>query len=84
MSPKKILEVEKMKITVNGKEVVLEKELTVKELLLVQKVEMPEYVTVQVNDELVDKEDFETLVIRDGASVEFLYFMGGGCYELFK
>ncbi len=73
-----------MKITVNGKEVLLEKELTVKELLLVQKVEMPEYVTVQVNDELVDKEDFETLVIQDGASVEFLYFMGGGRYELFK
>ena len=73
-----------MKITVNGKEILLEKELTVKELLLVQKVEMPEYVTVQVKDELVDKEDFEILVIQDGASVEFLYFMGGGRYELFK
>ncbi len=67
-----------MTISVNGKKVSLENELTVKELLTVQKVEMPEYVTVQVNDELVDKEDFETLLIKDGDVVEFLYFMGGG------
>lgn len=47
-----------MKISVNGQDVVLEKELSVKELLNGQKVEMQEYVTVQVNDEIVDKEGF--------------------------
>ena len=67
-----------MEITVNGKKLVLEKEITVKELLQAQKVEMQEYVTVQINDEFVAKEDFETLTIKDGDTVEFLYFMGGG------
>ncbi len=68
-----------MKIQANGKEVVLEKELTVKELLSFQKVEMQDYVTVQINDEFVNRDDFETLLVKDGDTVEFLYFMGGGC-----
>lgn len=67
-----------MKITVNGNEVIVEKELTVDELLVVAKVEMPEYVTVQVNDELVERDDFATTLLQDGDAVEFLYFMGGG------
>lgn len=67
-----------MKVLINGKEVLLEKEITVKELLDVQNVEMKDYVTVQLNDEWVARENFETLVIREGDVVEFLYFMGGG------
>lgn len=67
-----------MEITVNGKKIHLEKEMTVKELLVTQKVEMPEYVTVQINDGLVDREDFENLVVKEGDEIEFLYFMGGG------
>ncbi len=67
-----------MKIHANGKEVLLEKELTVKELLGYQNVEMQDYVTVQINDGFVAREDFETLVVKDGDVVEFLYFMGGG------
>lgn len=67
-----------MKIKVNGKEVSLEKEITVKELLDIQKVEMQDYVTVQLNDELISREDFDTLKIKENDMVEFLYFMGGG------
>lgn len=67
-----------MKIKVNGNEVVLEREVAVKELLDIQKVQMPEYVTVQLNDEILLKENFETTIIKDGDVVEFLYFMGGG------
>lgn len=67
-----------MKIIVNGKEVQLEKELSVKELLVDQKVEMPDYVTVQINEEFILRDDFESLHVKDGDVVEFLYFMGGG------
>ncbi len=67
-----------MQIKVNGKDVVLDAEPSVKELLVLQQVEMPEYVTVQVNDELVAREDFETTYLKNGDIVEFLYFMGGG------
>jgi sulfur carrier protein len=67
-----------MTIYANGKSVSLEKPITVKELLAVQKVEMPEYVTVQINEEFVAREEFDTLAVKDGDRVEFLYFMGGG------
>lgn len=67
-----------MKIIVNGKDALLEKEVTVKELLEIQKVEMPDYVTVQINDEFIARGDFETLTVKNGDVVEFLYFMGGG------
>ncbi|HOQ36259.1 MAG TPA: sulfur carrier protein ThiS [Acetivibrio sp.] len=67
-----------MTIKINGKDVTLEKEVTVKELLEVQKVEMAEYVTVQINDEILDRKDFETLTVKEGDVVEFLYYMGGG------
>ncbi len=67
-----------MKIKVNGNVVELEKELSVKELLTAQNVEMHEYVTVQVNDEFVAKDDFEITIVKENDTVEFLYFMGGG------
>lgn len=70
-----------MKIKANGKEVILEKELSVKELLSFQNVEMQDYVTVQINDEFVNRDDFETLQVKDGDVIEFLYFMGGGAAE---
>lgn len=67
-----------MKIKANGKEVVLEKETSIKELLQVLKVEMPDYVTVQLNEELVDNEDFDKVKVKEGDSIDFIYFMGGG------
>ncbi|MFT8888422.1 MAG: sulfur carrier protein ThiS [Ethanoligenens sp.] len=67
-----------MKIQTNGQTVELEKELTVQELLQVQNVNMPEYVTVQINDNFIPRTDFETHVVKEGDAVEFLYFMGGG------
>lgn len=67
-----------MSITVNGEKVTLEKTFTVEELLTELKVEMAQYVTVQINDELIDRGEFDTLRVADGDTVEFLYFMGGG------
>jgi len=65
-------------VKVNGKDIIFEKEVSVNELLEVQKVEMKDYVTVQINDELMDRSDFEDIFVRNGDVVEFLYFMGGG------
>ena len=67
-----------MKITVNGKELVFEKVVTVSDMLKAQNVEMQEYVTVQINDDIIDREDFDTRTVKDNDVVEFLYFMGGG------
>lgn len=67
-----------MKLTVNGKELTIEKTINLKELLTVAKAEQPDYVTVELNGEFVDHSSFETTFVKDGDKVEFLYFMGGG------
>lgn len=67
-----------MKLTVAGEVKEIAGGTSVRRLIEQEKVETPEYVTVSVNDEFVDKKDFETFELKDGDSVEFLYFMGGG------
>lgn len=68
-----------MTITVAGNKKEYEKGLTVSKLIEVEDVENPLYVTVTINDDFVKSDAFETTVLKDGDSVEFLYFMGGGC-----
>lgn len=50
----------------------------VTELIEKENVDNPQYVTVTVNDEFVDRVAFDTTKLKDGDEVEFLYFMGGG------
>jgi sulfur carrier protein len=39
---------------------------------------MPDYVTVQINDEIIEHDQFALRVINAGDEIEFLYHMGGG------
>ena len=66
-----------MTITVAGEKKEVKDGLTLNELIADSNVEMPEYVTVSINDEFV--EDKDAAVLKEGDNVEFLYFMGGGC-----
>ncbi len=68
-----------MTITVAGEKKEYKDGLTLPELLEAENVEMPEYVTVSINEEFVESEKKQTTVLKDGDNVEFLYFMGGGC-----
>ena len=67
-----------MVITVAGNKKEVKDGLTVAQLVIDEKVETPEYVTVTINDEFVESGTCETTVLKDGDTVEFLYFMGGG------
>jgi sulfur carrier protein len=67
------------KIIVNGEEQKVQLPVTVSELIKQNKVFQPEMVSVQVNEEFVEREDFDTLQLNEGDSIDFLYFMGGGC-----
>ena len=40
--------------------------------------EAPEYVTIQLNQQFIRRDDFDTTVLHDGDVVDFLYYMGGG------
>lgn len=70
-----------MKITVAGETKEVKDGITIAELIGLEKVEMPEYVTVSVNEEFADKDNYATQVLKEGDTVEFLYFMGGGSYN---
>lgn len=67
-----------MKITVSGEQKEVKDGITVSELIEQEKVETPEYVSVSVNEEFVQRDSFDTLHLKEGDVVEFLYFMGGG------
>lgn len=67
-----------MNITVAGNKKEVAEGLTIAQLVIDEKVETPEYVTVTINDEFVESGAFESTVLKDGDVVEFLYFMGGG------
>ena len=67
-----------MKLTVNGKELTIEKSINLKDLLVIAKAKQPDYVTVELNGEFVDHSGLESTFVKDGDKMEFLYFMGGG------
>lgn len=68
-----------MTITVAGDKKEYKEGLTLNELIEAEQVETPEYVTVSINDDFVPSEERDSTVLKEGDSVEFLYFMGGGC-----
>lgn len=67
-----------MIISIAGEKKEYAEGITVTELIERENVDNPEYVTVTVNDEFVDREIFSATVLKEGDEVEFLYFMGGG------
>ena len=67
-----------MYIIVAGNRKEVKEGLTLSELMEQEQVEMPEYVTVSVNDEFVEIDAREAMVLKEDDQVEFLYFMGGG------
>lgn len=68
-----------MKITVAGNVKEYDEGITVEQLIEAEKVEMPLYVTVTINDDFVESAEQKTRQLKEGDVVEFLYFMGGGC-----
>lgn len=65
-------------ITVNGEKQEVNTPISIAELIKLNNVSQPEMVSVQVNEEFVDRTDFDNTKLNDGDSVDFLYFMGGG------
>ena len=67
------------KINVNGDVQEVELPLNVSKLIKLLLVENPEMVSVQVNEEFAEREDWDSIELKEGDKVDFLYFMGGGC-----
>lgn len=66
-----------IRITVNGKPVELESPLSVDRLL--DSVEVPpNYLAVEVNADVVPRERYGDVTVRDGDEVEVVTLVGGG------
>lgn len=65
-------------ITVNGDKQEVALPITVSELIKQNNVAQPDMVSVQINEEFVERDDYDTTTLSDGDAVDFLYFMGGG------
>ncbi|MCL5421401.1 MAG: sulfur carrier protein ThiS [Nitrospirae bacterium] len=65
-----------MKLKVNGEEYTTERD-TLGQLLKELDI-IPERVAVEVNLRIIKKKDFEYCRLKDGDSVEIVYFVGGG------
>ena len=65
-------------ILVNGKAQEVESPISLIDLIRNNKVEQPEMVSIQVNGEFVNRDDFNSTLLNNNDEVDFLYFMGGG------
>ena len=68
------------KIQVNGEAQEVQLPLSLSELIKHNNVQQPEMVSVQVNEDFVDRSEWDGIQIKEGDSVDFLYFMGGGSF----
>lgn len=62
---------------VNGKEYALKENRSLVELLRELKVD-PNRIVVEINYEIVNREDIEGRVLNEDDSIEIISFMGGG------
>lgn len=66
-----------LNITVNGTPTQIERAMPIDELL--RTVEVPKnYLAVEVNEEVVAKEDHSEVIVRDGDQIEVVTLVGGG------
>lgn len=66
-----------IKITVNGRSVELDTPMTVEQML--DRVDVPpNYLAVEVNAEVVPREEYTTHAIQNGDQIELVTLVGGG------
>ncbi|MGN0282323.1 MAG: sulfur carrier protein ThiS [Prevotella sp.] len=66
------------KVIVNGEAQNVVLPISVEELIKQNNVEQPELVSVQLNEEFLERNEYATREVKEGDEIDFLYFMGGG------
>ena len=66
------------KIYVNGDAQEVTLPITVTDVVKQNNVQQPEMVSVQVNEEFAEREDWDAIQLKECDRIDFLYFMGGG------
>ena len=65
-----------MQLTINGKAETLDA-ATILDVLKAKEID-PQLVAIELNSQIVDPEHIATTPVKDGDTVEFLFYMGGG------
>lgn len=66
-----------MKIIINGKEENLDGEFTISKLLKEKNIRY-EVVEVELNGNIIKKDDYDKIFLKDKDVLEFIFYMGGG------
>ena len=66
-----------MKISINGEEEDLNNGMSIGALLVEREIRR-EVVVVELNGNILKREDYDSVLLKDGDSVELVYYMGGG------
>lgn len=78
LSAKELIGGDRMEIQVNGKKMSLEESISLEEL--VKKMDYDKRrIAAEVNLEIIDKEHYNNVMLKEGDIVEIVSFMGGGC-----
>lgn len=66
-----------IKLILNGKNVELENEITIDELLSIYKIDNSR-VVVELNMEIISKDDYKKIKVKSKDTIEVISFVGGG------
>tara|TARA_Y100000590_G_scaffold466523_1_gene642231 strand:- start:227 stop:445 length:219 start_codon:yes stop_codon:yes gene_type:complete len=67
----------KIKITVNGKQMTVNLKFSIKNLI--DKLKMPiSKVAIEINREIVNKKNINKIILKKGDRIEIVHFIGGG------
>lgn len=66
-----------IKIELNGKPQEIASGQSVSDILMKWKIK-PELVTVEVNEEIIQKLEYDTVIVKANDKVNFVFYMGGG------
>ena len=66
-------------IILNGKKENVDEGMSVLALLSSRNIK-PEVVTVELNEEILEKPEYNGTILKEKDKIEFVYYMGGGFY----
>lgn len=68
------------KISVNGKAQEVATPISITDLIKLNDVAQPEMVSIQLNGQFVNRDEYNSTQVSEGDELDFLYFMGGGSF----
>ena len=69
--------INKVKIKINGKKFIIKPKMSLKDVVVNQKVQL-EKVAIELNKKIVSKKDLQKIILKNSDQIEIVHFIGGG------